>query len=226
VSGAIGVPATDEAIERALAEIFADPAYGKGFAEVAPPATVVTFLSELADGIFAYLRSIFESMHDLQFESPAVFWTIFVGLCLVLALLLVHIGWTVRFALTAAAPRRAVEAGEAAGVERARELLRRAAQEAGDGAYGDALRLLFLALLAVLHERRYETPDGWTNHEIVKALGVPADVRGRLAAVAAAFDASWYGRQELAREGYEACRETIQGVMEAARGERPPSGGP
>jgi hypothetical protein len=205
---------SDARVEQELERIFGDPAYERGFREIAPPPSLVSFFRGIWERITEWLRALNESFQGLNARSPLLFWLLFAGLTIVLLLLLLHIGWTLRLALRAKPPAREDEEPHAPKRTRAQQLLAESRELASRGRYAEALRLLFLALLSALHDKEIAVaPESWTNHEIVGALRVPEDLRMRLARVADAFDRGWYGQRELAADLYAFCRETIVGFM-------------
>ncbi len=206
--------ASRDAVDRAVDEVFADPALrdgltagGGGLSDVL--FAVLTRAQEL-------LRRVIESLQWLHATSPFIFWTIFVLLFLVLIALLIHIGWTVSLAFlrtTASGPEPSEKEGEARR-RRSLEILDEARGLAAAGLRREALRALLLAILALAEERRIlRIARGWTHREIASRLSVPPHLRGDLFALERSVEAAWYGSVEVTDVDYQRCEETAQRLL-------------
>jgi len=204
-------------VERELREIFKDPAYSGPPWLVEPAGGAAYLLRNLSEAVKSYFRALQDFFASLYIQSPLLFWLTVCGIILCSLLLLYH---TTRMVLRAlrAEPLRTAPGPEHSGGRRreAQMLLEKSGALAGEGRYGEAVRYLFLALLRALSETRYRTvPAGWTNHEIIAALEVPAELRGRLIDVVEAFDHGWYGREEVASDLYVRCRGAVVDFLRA-----------
>lgn len=101
--------------------------------------------------------------------------------------------------------------------ERVRELLARSRAARERGAYAEALRLAFWALVIGLSERGdLEYRDAWTNRELVERGRPRQDVARVLAALVPELDAKSFGHEEAFASDVDRvealCREHLRGV--------------
>jgi hypothetical protein len=186
-------PADDE-IQKHLEEILARPEFG---------AKADDFWHRLWQKIDEFLRSL----SGLQDTTPVVYWLL-IAICLgLLALLVIHIIWSVRRALfvgpggleseTSAEKRGRLSIGYRD------EAYRRGAA----GEYTEAIRFLFLSLVYRFDESgRVLFPRAYTNREYLSLFEGRVPIRSQLQLFVDALDEYWYGERAVAQEQYERCR--------------------
>ena len=207
-------------VERAVGEVFADPALRRGLEESHGGSwalQIYVYLIELYARVMRFLL-------ELQLDSPFFFWSLFVGLVVVLVLILWHLAWTFglafrRPALEDAPPGEQV----AARIRRSIEMRRESRELASRGMFREATRLLLLALLALLEESRtLKVALGWTNREILGRLRLRPEFTPDLRFFERTVEAVWYGGANL--EGGDFRRlDTILGEITRHVQSRPSS---
>jgi hypothetical protein len=201
---AVPSPPPDE-VRRTAAEVFARPEFNSG-------AGVSNWLIRAVQDFFAWLGS-------LSTVNPALFWVIFIGCLLLLALLLTHIVYTVvraiRFGGNAARRRQEREAAERR--QRLSATFRsEATAAAGRGDFTEAIRCLFLSLVYRFDEQgRVGFPKSRTNHEYLALLDADRPVRDELAVFVDTLDDHWYGQQPAGRERFDDCRARYERLLAA-----------
>jgi len=215
----VSAAASREAVERAVEEVLADPAFQKGLA--AQGTSYEEVIYALLASVLRFFSKLIDSLVELREASPFLFWTIFVGGCLVLAALLLHIGWTVSLAFRKV-PGPEIEAPPAHGEARRRHslaILEEARRLAAAGQGREALRTLLLALLARVEERRIlRIAAGWTHREIAGRLRVPAELRPELLTLEGSVEAAWYGSAAVTQEHFGRCEAAARRLIESFHG--------
>lgn len=152
-------------------------------------------------------------------NAPILYWSV-VGLCvLILAAVIYHIYLTVRSAFGTGRRRRSALSADLHDRQRSepQALLDQAEAAARAGAFTEALRYLYLALIQHLDRRdvlRYDVAR--TNQEYLRqARKFPAIVEP-LRAVTRLADQAWYGHYRLGAVEYERCRELVQAAWQEA----------
>jgi hypothetical protein len=102
------------------------------------------------------------------------------------------------------------------------ELWRRAESLAGEGRFREAVRVLYLALLALLHRQQFIRFEPMrTNGEYVRQVQLseraPAELHEPFARLTDLFEARWYGERPCESGDYGACR-TLAEEMQALIG--------
>ena len=197
------VPARDvlpdgEAIQRALESVFGQPAFQRELERA--DSRTQSMWQIIGSRLLELWERFLEWLSDLQVSSPALYWLLFAGLVVLLVLLVWHITWTFRRAFAVDLP--ASDEPEAAHekVQRYRELRQQANLLVVQGAWREAARLLLLALLALIEERKVlHLARGWTNREILQRLTLPPAESAALGAFRARVEDAWYGGHALER---------------------------
>ena len=149
--------------------------------------------------------------------DPFFFWLLLVGCCLLLALLLGHIAWTVK--RTVFFRRQWSEKSSAADEHRGQlslsyrqEALRRAAE----GNFTEAIRCLFLSLIYRFDESgRVNYQQAYTNREYLALFADRPPVHRPLKVFVDMLDDYWYGQRPTERGQYEECLALYQGLTTA-----------
>jgi hypothetical protein len=158
----------------------------------------------------------------------AVGWVLLAGLGLAVLALAVYLYLSSRRA--ARAPKtKAVREGEVPAESEAQqvmeespaELWRQAENLAGEGRFREAVRVLYLALLARLHRQQFIRFEPMrTNGEYVRQVQLseraPAELHEPFVRMTGLFEARWYGERPCEAGDYRACRtlaEEIQALV-------------
>lgn len=205
-----------DVLRRDLQQILARPEYRR--------AAGSTWLNER---LIRFIRAILQWWDDhiagrmagLAETAPVLYWTI-VGLCvLILAVLIYHIYLTMRSAF--GTDRRRVSSGPVAvsawQLTEPPALLEQADAAARAGAFPDALRYLYLALIHHLDRReilRYDAAR--TNQEYLRQARKFPAIIDPLRTVTRFADRAWYGHYGLGAADYAQCRELVQTVWQEA----------
>lgn len=213
------VDTSPERVDRAVEAVFSDPDLrdalrprGGGLAEL---------LTYIRYRVEEFVRELFEKLYELHENAPSLYWLLFVGLCLVLVVLLGHIGWTLFRALRVESERGEREEALAARVRRFEELRRESRELAAHGDLRQAARLLLLALLALVEERRaLAFARSWTNREIVARLRLGGASSDELQGFAATIEHVWYGGASPSAERYARLEAALERLARAVRGTR------
>jgi hypothetical protein len=203
-----------EAIEEAVREVFSDPALREGL-ESAHGVQERLFL-RLFEGLMKLYFEALEFLYRLNQESPLLFWSLFAGLALLLAAILLHLGWTFSRALRGGTRRGGGEdaAGAAARARRFRDLREEARQAARSGRWGPAVRSLLLALLAHQEEARLlKVAMAWTNREILSRIHRP-DLSGDLKAFTGELERICYGGFPVGAAEFRSLDDLMQRIAD------------
>jgi len=201
-----------------LRDILAQPEYTQYLKDAEEPGQ--NLLLYWLERLFDALGRLFPELEMAEGSQDALGYGIVVGGLLALALLslfLFRLLWVERRALrrSAAASLEELEASPAGLLERSRAA-------ASSGAYREASRLLFLALLLGFQERgRLRVADWKTNWEYAEELGEKGGESVALfRSSAVRFDAVWYGGRDIAPGEYDAWRRDVEAAV-AGEGGRP-----
>jgi hypothetical protein len=198
---AAGSPQPSEAeIRQRLKQVFARPEFS------AQDMTFWEWLRQQVVRLFAWLGG-------LRDANPLLFWLLLAG-CLVLLLLLgIQIGWTVRRALAGSPRLREADPGQ---VKRQRQSLAyrdEARRRAAQGEFTEAIRFLFLSLVYYFDESgRVGFQQAYTNREYLSLFGDRPEVRAELAVFVDTLDDHWYGQRPTAPAQYEKCLALYQSL--------------
>jgi hypothetical protein len=164
------------------------------------------------------LRHFFEWLGSLSVTAPVLFWLLLVGCVLLLALIVFHIGWTVRRML-AVDPAGARGRGDAA-AQRARLSLayrEEARERAARGDFTEAIRFLFLSLVYRFDEEgRVLFRQASTNREYLALFADRPQVGQDLRVFVDVLDANWYGQRPTDRRHYEECLALYDRLLQRA----------
>lgn len=184
------------ALQRALEAVFGQPAFARELARADDDALSLGQL--LLRRLRELLKSFLEWFEELHGTSPLLYWLLFAALVALLLALVAHIAWTFRqaFALDLPASDEPDEVREK--VRRYHELREQSTRLAAQGAWREAARLLLLALLALIEERKVlHLARGWTNREILQHLTLPPAEGAALDAFRRRVEDAWYGGHAL-----------------------------
>jgi hypothetical protein len=194
-----------------LQDILSQPEYTQYMKDAEEPGQ--NLLLYWLERLFDALGRLFPELEMAEGSGDALGYVIIAGGLIALALLslfLFRLLWVERRALrrSATASFEELEAAPAGLFERSRA-------EASRGAYREASRLLFLALLLGFQERgRLRVTDWKTNWEYAEELG---EKDGESVALfrssAVRFDAVWYGGREIAPAEYDAWRREVEAAI-------------
>lgn len=191
-----------------MERVFSDPTLREGLE--GPTSGLGALLAQVRAKISEWFQRLVVRLGDLRVASPVLFWLLFGGLVLLLVLLLAHIGWTAYAALRATAPLRDDE-HPATRARQFRDLRREARDLASAGRFRDATRLLLLALLALIEERKVlRVARGWTHREIARRLSLRGAGAEDLGRFTGAVERVWYGGATPDAESY---RE-VEGLLD------------
>lgn len=152
-------------------------------------------------------------------RTPALYWAVVVICLLVLTFVIYHIYVTMRSAFGTGRRRGPRLRGEPVGrpTNDPQALLDQAEAAARAGAFPEALRYQYLALIHHLDRRsvlRYDIAH--TNEEYLRQARKFPVLMEPLRAVTRLADRAWYGRYRLGAGEYEHCRELVQTVWQEA----------
>lgn len=209
-----GEPAryTPDEVRTALDEILARPGYNS------PLAKLAERLEQAAARLLRALRNMLRGIDDLFVAAPVVYWLIVAALVGVLVLLLAHIGWTVKRAVTMGRAPTDGDAAAPAERETPASVRRQAETLAAAGRFLDAMRLLFRALALRIGQRDTGIVfPSLTNREFAAVFRRDPTVFQRLRAFVDVLDDRWYGEHPCNAEDYELCRTVYDQVVHQAR---------
>ena len=199
-------------VRRALGEILARPEYNS------PLAKLADRIEEAGLSVLRALRRLLRGVEALFVAAPLVYWLIVVGLVVLLVLLLTHIGWTVKRAITMGRTPAASDGPASAEAETPTSLRRRAETLAAQGRFLDAVRLLFRALALRLGARDAALVfPSLTNREFAAAFRTDPSLFERLRAFVEVLDDRWYGDRPCTAEDYALCHTMYDQVVRQAR---------
>jgi hypothetical protein len=186
-------PADDD-IRKQLAEILARREFG---------AKTDDFWRRLWRTIDEFFRSL-SGYHD---TAPVVYWLL-IAVCLgLLALLVIHIVWSVRRVLFVSAGGSEAESSRETRGRLSAGYREEAQRRAAAGEYTEAIRFLFLSLVYRFDESgRVLFPRAYTNREYLSLFEGRVPMRSQLQVFVDALDEYWYGQRAVAQEQYERCR--------------------
>ncbi len=191
------------ALRRSVDDILAKPAYREALAQ-----------KEEFD-LLRWLQERWWSLGGLQDASTFGFYTVVIGLSVVLAALVAHIIYTIARSLRrrrgppmATVP---VVAQRALGPE---ELIAQADDLAGQGDFRGAIRHLYLALVRALQMRRIlPRTKTQTNGEHVRQLAAHPTLRDLVRPFASMFDEKWYGGGGATADDVDQCRTWLGAAL-------------
>ena len=193
-----------DAIRRHLQDVLSRPEFRKGGMNLA-------WLAEA-------LRRFFEALGALSGTSPLLFWLLLVACVLLLALIVLHIAWTVRRML-AVAPGGARGRGEAA-AQRAglsRAYRDEARDRAARGDFTEAVRFLFLSLVYFYDEEgRVLFQRAYTNREYLALFTDRPQVGRDLRVFVDVLDNNWYGQRPTDEPHYRECLALYERLLPGA----------
>jgi len=161
--------------------------------------------SNLIQELTRKLRELFDWLGTLQDTKPALFWILLVGLSVLLAVLITHLAWTVRRALSTG-ERHRVESGAAQRRFRSRKCFEEAQQLAARRDFTEAIRFLFLSLVYYFDESgRLAFQDSCTNREYLALFADRPNVHAELAYFVDALDDYWYAQRPADQGHYDDC---------------------
>jgi hypothetical protein len=195
VLGAVDVahPADDE-IRKHLEEILTRPEFG---------AKVDDFWRRFWQTIAESLRNL----SGLQDTAPIVYWFLIAACLGLLALLVIHIVWSVRRILFVGAGGTESESSAETRGRLSIGYRDEAHRQAAAGEYTEAIRFLFLSLVYRFDESgRVLFPRAYTNREYLSLFEGRVPMRSQLQVFVDALDEYWYGERTVAQEEYERCR--------------------
>ncbi len=102
------------------------------------------------------------------------------------------------------------------------ELWRQAEGLAGAGRFRDAVRVLYLAVLSLLHRQQFiRFEPTRTNGEYVRQVRLseqaPAELHGPFLELTGLFEAKWYGERPCESADYGACRRLAEEIQQLVR---------
>ncbi len=202
-----GAPLPDGVeVRRRLESILASGEYATGPEGDATPL--------LAEWFFRKLRAFFDAMGRLGVEAPVLFWALLVGCLAVLAAIVAHAGVVLVGALRAArAPPRA-GGGEEAPSEDPSAVLARGRDEAGRGAYAEALRLVHRAALLGLERRglvRFR--ESLTSGDFLLQLRKAPRERTAFESLRRVYEPAVFGRIPVDRPACERCLRLAEALV-------------
>jgi len=176
-----------------LQEVFASPEFSP------QEQTLSEWLRKQLVRLFAWLGGLREA-------NPVLFWLLLVGCLLLLLLLGIQIGWTVRRALAGGSRLRVAETEQARRQRQSRAYWEEAQRRAGQGDFTEAIRFLFLSLVYSFDESgRVGFQQAYTNREYLSLFADRPEVREELAVFVDTLDDRWYGQRPTDPGLYEKC---------------------
>lgn len=210
----------DETLQRALETVFGQPAFQRELERA--DGRSLSIWQVLLHRLLRLWERLDEWLSELHGSAPALYWLLFAALVALLLALVAHIAWTFRRAFAVDLPARDEPDAAHEKVQRYRELRQQANLLVGQGAWREAARLLLLALLALIEERKVlHLARGWTNREILQRLRLPPAESAALGVFRARVEGAWYGGHALERAQLtelEACVDRCAKVLRAPSG--------
>jgi hypothetical protein len=191
-------PATDpETIRKHLQEIVQRPEFRSHQQDL-------SWLARVFRELFAWLGSLYDTW-------PALFWVLLIGCLTLLALILLHVTWTLRQAFIVSA----VDVASREAAERRARLSRaceeKAREQALRGEFTEAIRYLFLSLVYHFDEEgRVLFERGRTNREYLALFAERPRLGADLQIFVDFLDEHWYGQQPTDSRHYEVCRTLFE----------------
>lgn len=185
-----------EAVRRALETVFGQPAFQRELERA--DARSHSIWQVLVYRLLDVWQRFRDWLSELHVSAPFLYWVLFTALVILLLVLVAHITWTFRRAFAVDLPAGDEPETGREKVQRYRELRQQANLLVVQGAWREAARLLLLALLALIEERKVlHLARGWTNREILQRLKLPPAERAALGAFRARVEDAWYGGHAL-----------------------------
>jgi hypothetical protein len=197
-------------VQREVEAVFSDPALQEGLeATHGGPEALLAMLYQQLRSLFVKLLSFLDELHA---ENSLLFWTIFIFLAIILILILIHMGWSLSLAFRDVSMGRwADEDSPADRRRRFHDLRLEARRLATEGRFREAVRLLLLALLSLLEERRVLTiAIGWTNREILARLRLRSALDTQLDVFRDRVEAASYGGAAVSPRDFQECDATLE----------------
>ncbi|MEM7235092.1 MAG: DUF4129 domain-containing protein [Planctomycetota bacterium] len=205
-----------ENVRQIVESVFRDPELAEGLQSGSGDTSqLVAWLFQKAIELFA---DLVQFLQVLRLESPVLFYALLGVLVVLLVAILAHIGYTLS-KVFGQAPEKAVDDDEspAARVRRFQDLRSLALTRAGEGDYREASRLLLIALIALVEERKVlKVAQGWTNQEIAARLESRAGL-DELRDFASSIDAIWYGEQRVGNDDFEVLNRRLDDFLRRLR---------
>lgn len=187
-----------ETLQRALEAVFGQPAFQRELERADARSQSIWQL--LLYRLLEFWERFREWVSELHGSAPVLYWLLFSALVALLLVLVAHIVWTFRRAFSVVLPASDEPDPAREKVQRYRELRQQANLLVAQGAWREAARLLLLALLALIEERKVlHLARGWTNREILQRLKLPPAESAALGAFRARVEDAWYGGHALER---------------------------
>jgi hypothetical protein len=158
---------------------------------------------------------------SIQKRSPLLFGLLLIGMLVVLGLLLYHIGWTFSRAFrgVGSGDEQETDAERGERVRRYRDLRSEASQLANEGDPREGVRLLLLALLALLaQEEVLLVARSWTPREIVARLATRGSFGDDLKRFGVAVEDALYTEHAVTRAAFDSCEQTLEALTGGLRG--------
>lgn len=190
-----------ERLRAEIHDILAQPAYQQ---------PDIPWLVRIWQRVLDWVAGLFDwwapGVEGIRAAWPALFWGIVILLCAALALLLYHIIWTLSYMFRSRErPKKAKGPGRVADPGDLRELAARLARE---GRHGEAIGLLYEALIRFLDRMGVLHFDpSRTNWEYVDAARSVSGLAAAMEPLARSLDGILYGGATPGAEDFEACRE-------------------
>ena len=185
-------------------EILARPEYAG-----VHPATLENWLLRVIDRILDWLNSL----GGLRVSAPSLFWTIFVGLLLILALMVAQIVESISAALRAPEPRLPTSPGPL------RDPAAEAEQQAAAGNFLEAAHNLMLASFRTLAERSViELRPDRSNRWIRRALResrLKDELVSEIDGLVARTERHWFGDRENSPDIYSQWKSAFDQLSRA-----------
>ena len=204
---------TPEQIRTSLERILARPEYNHPLEKLL--LQVENFLRFL-HGLF---QRFMDMINGLYAESPVLYFVVMFASLMLLLLILTHIGYVLSSSLRGKAVKGEDESQADLRRETPASLAEKAEALAARGAYVDAIRHLFRALVSEFRRQgKAAFFDAETNREF--AMRWRADpVRYEPLQVLVRFlDEKWYGMQPCDREDYRLCRRMYDKLVKSPKG--------
>ncbi|HLJ95994.1 MAG TPA: DUF4129 domain-containing protein [Gemmataceae bacterium] len=197
---AAGLQPTEPEIRRRLKEVLARPEFSQH------EKTLSEMLAEQLARLFAWLGA-------LRNANPILFWLLLVGCLLLLLLLGIHIGWSIRRML---AGGTSLQEAAVAQEKRRRQSLaywEEAQRRAAERDFTEAIRFLFLSLVYAYDENgRVGFQNAYTNREYLSLFADRPEVRSELAVFVDTLDDHWYGQRPTDEARYQECLALYQSL--------------
>jgi hypothetical protein len=219
LSAAARGPSPDE-VDQAVDTVFADPAFKEGLDTTHLTADELVRLAEYAFD-YAY-QSVMNFLANLEKDSPLFYNFLMVAMVVILVVCLYHLFWTFNKAFRGVGEGQGEGEGEDDGerVRRYRDLRAEARSLASGGDPREGIRMLLLALLALLAEEEVlRVARSWTPREILARLAAKGSFGDELALFGGEIETALYAEHTVTLEAFEASEatlETLKGGLQSA----------